>query len=678
MARQKNIKSIITRSLIAIAVLITSVMGIAAGLTLTQRTVENRSSASVSSGTRTGWLGIASDWQSLQTRPQDAINRVGTLGSPWVYNWTANRNLYESFGDAATPMYWNCSNGDPTATFNTLLNWPTQKNTGSYYVMFLNEPDDSHALCSPQLAAKQLNQFLKMRADQKRSGVKVLLGGGVHSTEWLKSTLATYRTQYGSNPDIAGIHVHIYADQGQPTVAKLLESLKGQLQNWRSFTTTGDNRWLAQKEFWISETGVLSATIPASTVASMLTGWTDYLATQAYVTRVFWFMDTVQSDFAFTWQFRSSALYQDENPNTPVLNAFKSACSKYCPRVSYPPLPAKPTTNELQTVVLKKKLSGGKYKTRWVTPVSQPNTTFTTRDPARTAPDEVVGRMYKTPGSGRLAVHECYIKIWDDYALATATTDTRPKDFCSKKEELYKGVVGYVSAGKSTAATLPMQECFDTTNQNHYYITNDNCASYTNTLTPKATATKSWLYGWLAPSVTATTQGAGATTPPATARPLPTATPNNELLTVYEQKKTSTTGKKTRWTTPLSQADPTLTGTTIVGRLYKNPGVGRKAVHECYFHDWDDYIMTVSDSATRPTSFCSNTTANWRETYKGVIGYAAASKSTITPVAIQGCWDATNLNHAYTTKEGDCSPYINSISPKPIVTKEWLYGWMAN
>lgn len=168
--------------------------------------------------------------------------------------------------------------------------------------------------------------------------------------------------------------------------------------------------------------------------------------------------------------------------------------------------------------------------------------------------------------------------------------------------------------------------------------------------------------------------GGNNTTP----TPIPQLTPIGEYLPVVEQKKTSSNRKKTRWITALSQSDKTLSGSVVVGKLYKSPGTGRKAVHECYFHDWDEYIIMTSDSTTRPSHFCSNTTANWKETYKGIIGYAAANKSSAASLAIQECWDETNLNHAYTTKEGDCSPYTNSISPKPKVTKSWNYGWMVN
>lgn len=670
MPQRLKLTSIIARSLLALLVLSVAVAGIAASLTLSNQSLENRSSASTRDGRRTNWLGIAVDWQTLGGRPQDSVSRVKSMGTPWVYDWTAKKNLSDAFGTAATPMYWNCEGKDPTATFNTLLNWPAQPAGSSYYVMFLNEPDDSHAACSSELAAKQLNQFLTMRNNQKKTNVKVILGGGVHSTTWLKNTLATYRRLYGVNPDISGIHIHIYANNGLSTPAQLLNSLKGQLQNWRTFTTAGDDAWLANKEFWISETSVLSESLSSAVVASMLTSWMDHLATQTYVNRVYWFMDTVQSDFPFTWRFRSSALYQDDVRNTLVANAYKAACDKYCPRTTYPALPTKQTTDELQNVILKRKVTNGKYKTRWVTSNSQPNTTFTTRDPARTAADEVVGQMYKTPGPGRLAVHECYVSIWDNYQLFSSPSETRPSNLCNKKDELYKGIIGYVSAEKSSITTLPMQECFDRNNLNHYYLTNNNCSSYTNTLVPRSVAETGWVYGWLAPT----------TTPRAVPTPKPTVAPipNTELLPVIEQKKTSSTGKKTRWTTTLSKPDATLTGNTVVGRLYKNLGPGRKPVHECYFNDWDDYILTVGETTNRPATFCPNTTPNWTETYKGVIGYAATNKSTTTPKAIQGCWDATNLNHAYTTKEGDCAPYTNSVSPTPTVTKEWLYGWIAN
>lgn len=150
-----------------------------------------------------------------------------------------------------------------------------------------------------------------------------------------------------------------------------------------------------------------------------------------------------------------------------------------------------------------------------------------------------------------------------------------------------------------------------------------------------------------------------------------------DMISITHQQKNASGKIKTRWVTELSKPDSTLTGGTIVGSLYKRPGSGRKAVHECYFQDWDDYILVTSDSAQRPANFCAGTTANWRETYTGVIGYVGSARDNYTMRPMQECFDETNLNHYYVTVDKGCQAYADTLTPKPVVKTSWVYGWVA-
>lgn len=151
-----------------------------------------------------------------------------------------------------------------------------------------------------------------------------------------------------------------------------------------------------------------------------------------------------------------------------------------------------------------------------------------------------------------------------------------------------------------------------------------------------------------------------------------------DTTNVRAQQKTASDGKrKTRWITDASKPDASYQGSAIVGALFTTGGSGRKAVHECYLADWDDYLLATSDSAAQPANFCRGTTASWRENYTGVIGYAAAGNSTATPLALQECFNQTDSNHFYVTVEGGCAAAYANETPRPVVTQSWLYGWMA-
>lgn len=167
--------------------------------------------------------------------------------------------------------------------------------------------------------------------------------------------------------------------------------------------------------------------------------------------------------------------------------------------------------------------------------------------------------------------------------------------------------------------------------------------------------------------------------PSPTSKPTtPTAVPIPQPdLTLTQVRKKAADGKyKTRIVTTKSQADASLGTPAVLGKIFSTSAATRLAVHECYFADWDEYIIMTSASATRPSTFCPNTTAGWREVYKGVIGYVEKSKTTVMTKPLKECYDETNLNHHYATSDPACTAYANGLTPKPVTRESWVYGWI--
>lgn len=324
-----------------------ALLGMSVGLQFLKFQTDNRSSAVLSY--RSGWLGLGVDWDQFQTAPAPVLQQIRGLGTPWTYDWKTEPNRYAWYGDSFTPMIWGCSDDAGfAATLNKAFSWPKS----DYYLMFLNEPDDSHNLCTPDLAARRLHTLLTH--PNKKPGLKVMVSGGINGAGWLSSMLQSYRSQFGANPNIQGIHVHIYAwpasgvSMENPPVGQLMDSGKWQLNHWRRFITNQE-KWLANKEFWISETGLLSAVTPEPIVGEFMRQWLAYLDTQPFVNRVYWYINNVESERPFTWQFRSSALHRDMIPTT-LAGIFRTECAKYCPRLTYP-IPPIPTPLPTSTLI---------------------------------------------------------------------------------------------------------------------------------------------------------------------------------------------------------------------------------------------------------------------------------------------------------------------------------------
>lgn len=665
----RRVSSVIATSF-KILVLVICVIGISTGLLLIKRTLDNRSDAATPA-VRTGWLGLAASVQMLPgitndtnwINPSLQVPQIRGLGSPWIYNWRADRLAYAYFGDNFVPMIWGCGSSDAEFTTyqNHVFNWPKR----DFYMMFLNEPDDSHNLCSPTLAAQRLNKLLTH--PNKPTGLKVMLAGGVNGPTWIRQMLSEYRRLYGSNPTISGIHVHIYASPNQgnyatTTADQFLSSATAQLANWQQFRTQ-EQSWLAHKDFWISEMGVLAGDVSDPVMSSFMTKWIEHLATQSYVTRAFWFSSHSQSTFPFAWRFRSSGLHRDMQ-QTGLYNTFQGLCAKYCPKTTFPTMVSSsaPQTAELETVVLQQKTVDGRHKTRWVTPTSQPDTSFTGSAP--------VGKFYKTPGAGRVAVHECYIKGWQDYVITTSPSTDKPAAFCTSQEELYRGVIGFASANRSTQATLAIQECVDETNLNHgYSIAANNCEPYTAQRSPRPTVRTGWNFGWLVP------MNPGNPTPtPVTPTPSPT-TGGADLSLKMASKRTSAGKLKTRLVTELSKPDATLANAVTIGTIYRSAGPGLTPLYECYLKSWDDYLVATFSSGVPHDQFCKSTDTFLVEN-KGIIGYIYARPTGSATKPLKECADTTNLNHHISLTDPACPSYKTQYNVSGELRESWTYGYI--
>ncbi len=338
-------------SFIGMAVLLLVVVGIVSALLLLKNQTDNRSNAT-SSRARTGWLGLAVNWVQLESDQAKVLSSIRATGTPWVYDWKMEANRIALFGEAYTPMMYECSTDSGFAkSIDRANSWP--KKGG--YLLFLNEPDQE-GKCSPELAARRLRTLISHPKRDTRT--KIIIAGGLHGPKWLGDMLASYRSQFGSNPDIAGIHVHMYAAAPSGTAmsevsgGQLYNNAKTQFEKWSTFRER--EGWLSSKEFWITETGVLSADVRDSEMSVFMKRWFNYLEKQSFVNRAYWFVDNVSSSRSDLWAIRSSALYRNLQPTSLELT-FKEQCDKYCPKLPPPTVTASkptatPTSNQRRTV----------------------------------------------------------------------------------------------------------------------------------------------------------------------------------------------------------------------------------------------------------------------------------------------------------------------------------------
>lgn len=137
------------------------------------------------------------------------------------------------------------------------------------------------------------------------------------------------------------------------------------------------------------------------------------------------------------------------------------------------------------------KTSDGKTKTRLITSLSKADSSLGSAS--------TFGTIYKTAGTGRKVLHECYIKIWDDYMLATFDGTSQPDNFCrTASQEEYRGVVGYISAASNSITAKPFKECFDEANLDHFYVTKDSgCKEYATAKGLVGKVRDSWVWGYI-------------------------------------------------------------------------------------------------------------------------------------------------------------------------------------
>lgn len=277
----------------------------------------------------------------------------------------------------------------------------------------------------------------------------------------------------------------------------------------------------------------------------------------------------------------------------------------------------------------------------------------------------VLGWLASQKTTGLQPLYETYYDGWDDYMIVNEggvqkSADGTKYTCRDGKEGCFIRLLGFVSPTKTALATIPLGECIDTKNLNHYYVTRETKPGGTSGAC--GTNKESWTYGWLFDkSALQSSIGSDGSLP--------------DLPVSYVSKNTN--GKyKSRLVTMLSKDDATLSAPVSVGKIYSKPGSGRKALHECYLQSWDDYMVATFDTDVKPATFCPNTTPNWKEVYTGVIGYVATANSATTPNPLQGCFDEANLNHYYVTNVAGCQAFAETITPKGKAKTEWLYGWL--
>ncbi len=225
---------------------------------------------------------------------------VDELGPAWVYNWTvpwiADKNPYVDFGKNYVPMVWGCAPGSNEGVESWI-------ESAGYegYVMYLNEPDNGHegagSNCPPATAVTNLAQFIEWKNNYKNATgrtIDIIFGGVVFGPDmpsarfygegddkryWLEEFILLWRAAYGTDPDIAGTHFHIYPwnlllTDKDDILAHMKRRIEGGYDPTYQLTFSGWNDWYDQNQWawgtknqiWLTEVGLLEANIPKETV----------------------------------------------------------------------------------------------------------------------------------------------------------------------------------------------------------------------------------------------------------------------------------------------------------------------------------------------------------------------------------------------------------------------------
>ncbi|NOY14742.1 MAG: hypothetical protein GXP43_00815, partial [bacterium] len=242
--------------------------------------------------------------------------QVANSGAKWVYEWSALTDRYRAFnaaGIAYVPMLYKCRSGD----LNNAINWPLYGD----YMLFMNEPDGSASAdqgnCNANTAADYFHRLKTARPDLKIIVGGVVTNGGWH---WLSQFGIDYKRKYGRDPDVAGIHFHIYSNYGNKQVEEAIADMKNQLQKWYDWQNR--KSWARGKELWLTETG--SWKMEYYSMNSFMRDWLSFLSQQQRLTRVAWFtFDMPQNN-----RWKITAISVDGVPNIHRFPIFQSIAGR--------------------------------------------------------------------------------------------------------------------------------------------------------------------------------------------------------------------------------------------------------------------------------------------------------------------------------------------------------------
>ncbi len=305
------------------------------------------------------FLGIGLGW-NLYNKTD-----VEELGPVWVYNWTypkaTGNNPYSDFGAANyVPMVFGCG-----ASANTNLQAWIERASYSGYVLYLNEPDNSSANgganCAPADAVTRLSEFITWKNDYEQrtnKSIDVIFGGvyfgpdmwwaRVYGPEgkkriWLEEFYVLWKDRFGSNPDIAGIHFHLYpwnpvALDTTTMTAHLKRRMEGGRDPNYGLDLPGWNRWIDSNswakgnkgEIWITETGVLHPNVARNTVNQVMQNLIPYLSNNQKIKRVSWFSHAIKS--TVTNYDQTGLMNLKNTARTSTWDTFQSLCKNdgYC------------------------------------------------------------------------------------------------------------------------------------------------------------------------------------------------------------------------------------------------------------------------------------------------------------------------------------------------------------
>ena len=332
----------------------------------------------------TPFLGIGLGWNIYNKAD------VSELGPAWVYNWTlppaTGNNPYTDFGSQFVPMVWGCGGNV------SVQNWITT-NSYSGPVLFLNEPDNGTegggSNCSPSNAVLQLESFITWKKAyelQTSRTIDIIFGGTYFGPDmnwarnasgriWIEEFYVQWKARNVVDPDIAGVHLHMYpwypdVDASQPLPSWLSkESLLAHMKRrwtggrdplynqdfigWKQWLNDPVNKWAlgTKSEIWITEMGILHDRVPKTSADYVLKEIIPYFESEPMMKRVAWFAHAVRTDWPW---FDQTALMDLNNVNrTSTWTVFKDLCltAEYCVPANLPPFTPTPTIDPSSTPI---------------------------------------------------------------------------------------------------------------------------------------------------------------------------------------------------------------------------------------------------------------------------------------------------------------------------------------